>query len=161
MGHSLLESQEGLLKRHLQVHKEVVVDALEPWMRSLPHCEYEVARDHVWDLFGFSFEQDLIPVFHTSLCFHGEGLLVIDYFLTLAVGAVLRVHIAPPTASIASGLHLHLHHAHLDSLEDYTLPVALGALLGLAVLSTCSATLGAVHIARDGHVTTGAKVQFL
>ena len=126
------------------------------------YCKYEVTGYHVGDLLGFPLKHDLIPVLHPLFNLHIQCLHVIHNLATLAVRAVSGIGLSPAAAPIALCLHLHLHpEADLYLLHDDPLPIALGALLGLAVLGPGPPALGTVDVARNRHVPGGPQVQFL
>lgn len=123
-------------------------------MRFLLHSEYQVARDHVWDLFCFTLENNFVAILHTLFDLDIQSLHIVDNLASLAVRAVGSIGLSPASAPVAVRLHLHLHaEADLDLLHDDALAVALGALLRLAVLRTRTSALRAVHITRDRHVS--------
>jgi hypothetical protein len=70
------------------------------------------------------------------------------------------VDLPSATASVAVCLHLHLHaEADLNVLHHNATALAFRALLCLAIFSSSSATLRAIYISRDAHVTTTTKVE--
>jgi hypothetical protein len=105
-------------------------------------------------LFRLSFEHNFVAILHAFLDFHSQSLHIVYHLATLAVRAVRGIDLSSATASIAVSLHLHLHaKADLNLLHDDTLAIALGALLGLAILRTRPATLRTIHITLYGHVS--------
>lgn len=158
---ALLEAEQGLLQRDLEVDEQIVIDTLEARVGPLLHGEDEVTLDHVWDLFCLALKHHLIPILHSLLYLNGQRFLVVDNLVSLAMSAVGGIYVASAAAPVARSLHLHLHHTHLHSLQDYSLTIALGALLDLAVFGACASALGAVHITGDSHVSAGAKIQLL
>jgi hypothetical protein len=154
---AFLEPEKGLLQSHREVHEEVISHTLELLVLFLLHGENEVSLDHVRDLFGLTFEYELISIFHALLDLNAEGLDIIHDLAALAMRAVGSIGLPSSTTTVTVSLHLHLHsEPHLHLLHDNALAIAFRALFGLAVLSTSAATLLAVDVPGNGHVSSGS-----
>lgn len=144
---ALLESEKSLLQSDRDVHEEVVAHTLELLVLLLLDGENEVSLDHVRDLFGLSFEYDLISIFHALLHFNTECLDIIHNLAALAMRTIGSIGLPSSTTAIAVSLHLHLHsESHLNLLHNDALAITFGAHFSLAVLSSSASTLLAVDV---------------
>ena len=126
------------------------------------YCKYEVAWDHIWDLFRLPFKHDFISIFHSFFNLYIQCLHIINNFASLAMRAVGSIGLSPSTTPITLCLHLHLHsEPHLNFLHDDTLPPALWTLLGLAVFGTRPAALRTIHVPCDRHIPRCAQIELL
>ncbi len=115
------------------------------WM--LLYCKDNISRDHIWNLFSFSFKNNLISIFHPFLNNYVKLSYIIYNFSASAVRAVSFIHITSATAFITLDLHLHLHSkTHLNFLIHDTLAMALATLLSLAIFSSASSALRTIYI---------------
>ena len=139
---------------------EVVSYSFKRVVGALLDCEDEVPFGEVWDLFGFSFEDDGVACSHSFFYIELQVLVIIHYSLALAVGALGSHCLTFALALRAVLLHLHLHSkSDLHVLHDHTSATTLRALLQLAVLGTGPSALMAVDIAIDVHASLSSCVQ--
>lgn len=130
-------------------------------MRLLLYCENKVTWDHVWNLLGFAFKYNLIAILHSLFNLHIQSLDIIDNLAALAMRAVCGSDLPSPSTSVASCLHLHLHsETNLNLLHDDALPLTLRALLCLSVFCSSSATLRAVYVPSNRHVSCSSQIEF-
>ena len=132
---AFLEPEKSLLQSDRNVHEEVVAHTLELLVLLLLDGENEVSLDHVRDLFGLSFEYDLISVFHALLHLNAESLDIIHNLAALTMRTVGSIGLPSSTTAVTVGLHLHLHsESHLYLLHNDALAITFRAHLSLAVL---------------------------
>lgn len=154
MLHTLCETEKRFLQSYRKICKEVIVNPLKSRMRLLLNGENQITLNHVRYLLCFPFKDDIIPILHTFFDLNIKCFGVVDDLATLAMRAVRCVYLSAPSTLVAVCLHLHLHaESDLYLLHHNTLPVALRALLCLAVLGPSPPALGTVYVSCDTHVS--------
>jgi hypothetical protein len=130
-------------------------------VRLLLNREYDIALNHVRNLFSHLFEFDCVASFHAPFHVDAKQLLFVHQSSAAAVRTLLGESF-PFTRTLGTLLlHFHLHHAHVDSLRCLASAFTLIAHLHLSTLSACTLTLTAVNLAINVEVRLSPDVQFL
>ena len=159
--HVLCEAHEGLFQSERQIDEQVVPNALEDRMRRLLDYKSDVALNHVWPLLALPLKDDRVAGLHAPLHVYVEGLGFGDHPTPAAAGALLCEYFSLALAGAAWLLHLHLHHAHVDFLDDLAGALAGGTGLEVAPLCPAALALGTVDVALHRKLGVGPYVQLL
>lgn len=161
MSNDFLEAKHGLLKPQLHIVVQIVTDPFENVMRLLLNLEYNVALEHIRNLFSLALELNCVAVLHAWLDIDLKSLWFGHETTTPALGTHLRKHLAFALTLVTRLLHLHLHHAHINVLHNDALPLALITNLHIASLSPSPLTLITVNLARHMQLSVRTFIKFL
>ena len=109
--HCLLVAKQGLLQRDVEIHVEVVLDALEHIMWLLLQLHDNIALHHVGNLLSLTFKYDSFIACSTLHDVDHQRLLLHNNFLAPANATVFLISATSASALITRLLHLHLHKA--------------------------------------------------